>query len=188
MQASASGIIPVQGKLSFHRAEAIRNADPTKEGATHEPGSGTPCKMGQTPSPACCRAGAEPCQQGSSQPHGSQPHGSQPSPSQCPTHCSQRFPAGRNSVTASRFGCWLRSWIFHLPKSKKSFELNIYLFFLKKKRKKQDLTISILRPSLDGSEPPWLHRAPFVRGAERSDDAVGSRSAPCPASNSSNPN
>lgn len=179
MQASASGIIPVQGKLSFHRAEAIRNADPTKEGATHEPGSGTPCKMGQTPSPACCRAGAEPCQQGSSQPHGSQPHGSQPSPSQCPTHCSQRFPAGRNSVTASRFGCWLRSWIFHLPKSKKSFELNIYFFFKKKKETRFDY---FHPPAL----PRWLRAALVAQssfcsgcGAVRRCRGLQERTLPC---------
>lgn len=77
--------------------------------------------------------------------------------------------------------------IFPNPKRALS-SIFIYYYFFFKKRKKQDLTISILRPSLDGSEPPWLHRAPFVRGAERSDDAVGSRSAPCPASNSSNLN
>lgn len=27
------------------------------------------------------------------------------------------IPASRNSLRASRFGCWLSSWIFHLPKS-----------------------------------------------------------------------
>lgn len=75
MLALASGIIPVQEKLSFHVAKAICNADPTEGGkkATHKTNSGLcyqtePDIQYTLHLQTLCRTTADPCHQGSSQP------------------------------------------------------------------------------------------------------------------------
>lgn len=74
MLALASGIIPVQGKLSFRIVKAICNADPTGgEKATHKPNSGLcyqtePDIQYTLHLQTLCRGTADPCHQGSSQP------------------------------------------------------------------------------------------------------------------------